>query len=79
MTADREECRPLLDDDGQAIVNVRGRHPLSPAAEGAMRDLIAAATRRYDADLDRAEMDARYDASVERIRARNARLRGEKP
>jgi hypothetical protein len=72
-----EECRPLLDDDGQVIASVRGTHPLSEEAEAAMRDLVATAKRMWESDPDHAEMLARQDASRERIRARWARLRGE--
>lgn len=75
---DGHTCRPLLDDDGQVAASVHGQHPMSPEAEQAMRALVAAAIRLHESDPDRAAKDARQAASLERIRARNARLRGDR-
>lgn len=65
-----ETCRPLLDGHGTVIASVRGPGPLSPEAEDAMRDLIATAQRRHEADPDRAEKDARQAMMRGRNRAR---------
>ena len=71
-----DQCRPLLDDDGQVIASVRGAEPLSPEAQAAMRELVAAVIRMEQADPDRDEKAARQAAAMERVRERNARLRG---
>lgn len=76
--ADRDECRPLLDEDGNVIASVRGEKPLSPEAETAMRALVAAAGRMFDADPEAAAMLDRQEAARERNRERLGRL-GLKP
>lgn len=61
----------MLDDDGNVIASVHGRHPLSPGAEAAMRDLIGAVHRRLDNDP---EMAAMLERQAERQKLNHARL-----
>jgi hypothetical protein len=76
---DDHTCQLVTDADGTVIASVHAEPGalVDPRFSGAMADLIAAACRRWDADPDRAEMDARQDAARERNRARLARIRGE--
>lgn len=74
----------LIDDgSGDPPAIVHGDEPLSPEGEKAMRALIAAA-KRLQAEEDAADPEAaaerarRQEASIARIRERNARLSGER-
>lgn len=70
-------CEPLVVEDGQVIATVHGQHPMSAEATDALNALVLAAVAHHEARPDRAEIDARQEASRARIRARNARLLGE--
>lgn len=66
----------ILDDSGEVVAIAHCAPDISDEGRRALADVIAAARRLHEADPDRAEKDARQEASRRRIRERNARLRG---
>lgn len=78
VVADREQCRPLVDDNGQIVASVRGAGELSDEGRRALLDVVAAA-HRLEAELDAADPGraARQEAAIQRIRERGRRWRGE--
>jgi hypothetical protein len=48
----------------------------SDEARAALAEVVQAAIRYHESRPDRAEMDARQDAAMERVRERNARIFG---
>lgn len=72
-----EQCHPVYDQDGQLVAVVRSEEPLGPDGEAAMRELIAAASRRFAAD-DRDGSRTRKQAKArERTREMRRRIRGD--
>ncbi len=75
-------CRPVVDESGEVLGHARVAPDLGPDGEAALLALVTAA-RQYLADEDAAdpegaaERQARYEAGQERIRERNARVRGQ--
>jgi hypothetical protein len=76
--ADGIACHVLGDDGtGQPIRYQGGDEPLTAEGEAALRNLIAAARRQFEADDVDGQISARQAASRKRIRERNARICGE--
>lgn len=75
---DGEHCEPLLDDDGQIIAVARVSDDITDEGRAALRSLVDAARRQFEADLAAdPSIGERQAASIARIRERNRRLRGE--
>ncbi len=71
-------CRPFADRDGQIIGTILMAPDVSEETERALAGLVEAA-RRVHAERVAADptLTERFEAGQERIRERNARLRGE--
>ncbi len=75
---DDHACQPLYGDAGELVVVVHGDPGMSDADRAALAELVEAARRKFEADdaASGGELSRRQALSRERIRERNARLRG---
>ncbi|MFB6392565.1 hypothetical protein [Polymorphospora lycopeni] len=76
--AERERCRPLVDDNGQVVASVRGSGELPEEARRALLNVVEAA-KRLQAEQDAADPSriVRWEEGQQRIRERVARWRRE--
>ena len=82
VTADNMRCEPVVDTDGTVLGHARVSPDLGDDGRRALLSMVKAAIRHQEAKdaadpVGAAERDRRYEAGQQRIRERNARLRGE--